>query len=474
MIRYNSADLYWKVIVLAKTQKLDSRRMGEMDEGKLLISMALPIMLSMLVQALYNIVDSIYVARVSEDCLSALSLAFPAQNIMIGLGTGTGVGVSTLVSRALGRRDTPSASRAAGNAVFLSVCCWAVMALFGIFGARAFINSQTDLPEISRHADSYLQIVTIGSLFLYLQICIERLLQSTGLTRLSMWTQMLGAVTNIILDPFFIFGWCGLPAMGTAGAAIATVIGQAVAAALGFFLHFKRNTELPIALSDLKPDLQLIGNVYRIGFPSIIMMVIGSLTNYMMNLILIGFTPTAIAVYGSYFKIQSFFFMPVFGLNNALIPVIGYNYGARKKARIYRTFRFGVFYACCFMLVGFAVFQLMPRAVLGIFNPSENMLAIGVPALRRISLSYLFAGFCIVAGSVCQALDFSMASMFVSILRQLLALVPAAWLLAKTGDVNNVWWAFPIAEIVSLAASAVFLRMAFRGMEKKLSEPVED
>ena len=447
--------------------------MGEMDEGRLLMSMALPIILSMLVQALYNIVDSIYVARVSEDCLSALSLAFPAQNIMIGLGTGTGVGVSTMVSRALGRRDSESACRAAGNAIFLSFCCWAIMALFGIFGAKAFINSQTSLPEISRHADSYLQIVTIGSLFLYLQMCMERLLQSTGLTRLSMWTQMLGAVTNIILDPFFIFGWCGLPAMGTAGAAIATVIGQTIAAALGFYLNVRKNVELPIALSDLRPDLKLIGNVYRIGFPSIVMMVIGSITNYMMNLILIGFTPTAIAVYGSYFKIQSFFFMPVFGINNALIPIIGYNYGARKKERIYRTFRFGVLYACCFMLLGLLVFQLMPKTVLGLFNPSEKMLAIGVPALRRISISYLFSGFCIVAGSVCQALDHSMASMIVSILRQLLALVPVAWLLSKTGDVNMVWWAFPIAEIISLLASAYFLRQAFRDMEQKLSKPLE-
>lgn len=445
--------------------------MGEMDEGKLLIGMAFPIMLSMLVQALYNIVDSIYVARVSEDCLSALSLAFPAQNIMIGLGTGTGVGVTTLVSRALGRRDAKNASRVAGNGIFLSICCWAVMALFGIFGAKAFISSQTSLPQISQHADRYLQIVTIGSLFLYLEICVERLLQSTGLTRLSMWTQMVGAITNIILDPFFIFGWCGLPAMGTAGAAIATVIGQALAAALGFFLHFRRNVELPVAFSDLRPELRIIGDVYRIGFPSIIMMVIGSITNYMMNRILIGFTSTAIAVYGVYFKIQSFFFMPVFGLNNALIPIIGYNYGARKKARIYRTFRFGVLYATSFMLLGFLVFQLVPRELLGIFSPSEAMLAIGVPALRRISISFLFAGFCIVAGSVCQALDHSMASMIVSILRQLLALIPAAWLLSKTGDVNNVWWAFPIAEVISLLASAFFLRAAFTDMEKKLSVP---
>ena len=453
--------------------KTDSRRMGEMDEGKLLISLAMPIMLSMLVQALYNIVDSIYVARVSENCLSALSLAFPAQNIMIGLGTGTGVGVSTLISRALGRRDTMEANRVAGNAVFLAFCCWALMALFGILGADAFIHSQTDIAEIRMHADSYLRIVTIGSLFMYMQMCMEKLLQSTGLTRLSMWTQMFGAVTNIILDPFFIFGWCGLPALGTAGAAIATVLGQAAGMSLGIFLHHRHNREIRISRADLRPDPRIIQGVYRIGFPSVVMMIVGSATNYMMNRILIGFTPTAIAVYGSYFRIQSFFFMPVFGLNSGMIPIIGYNYGACKKERIYRTFRFGVLYASVFMLLGFLLFQLVPETLLGIFNPSENMLAIGVPALRRISISFIFAGFCIIASSVCQALDRSIASLAVSVLRQLVALVPAAWLLSKTGDVNMVWWAFPIAEVISLIASAVFLRSAFRHMERVLSGDVE-
>lgn len=454
---------------MSDRKKIDSRRMGEMGEGRLLLSLALPIMLSMLVQALYNIVDSIYVARVSEDCLSALSLAFPAQNIMIGLGTGTGVGVSTLVSRALGRRDAKEAGRVSGNAVFLAACCWILMALFGLLGANAFIHSQTDIVVIQRHADAYLRIVTIGSLFMYMQMCMEKLLQSTGLTRLSMWTQMFGAVTNIILDPFFIFGWCGLPAMGTAGAAIATVIGQAAGMVMGIVLHKRFNHEIRIERRDLLPDLRIIKDVYRIGFPSVVMMVVGSATNYMMNRILIGFTPTAIAVYGSYFRIQSFFFMPVFGLNSGMIPIIGYNYGARKKERIYRTFRFGVLYASCFMLLGLLLFQLAPRELLGIFSPSENMLAIGVPALRRISIHFLFAGFCIVAGSVCQALDRSIASLAVSVLRQLVALVPAAWLLSKTGDVNMVWWCFPIAEIISLIASAFFLRAAFEHMELVLS-----
>ncbi len=449
--------------------KNDSQRMGEMHEGKLLLYMALPIMLSMLVQALYNVVDSIYVSRVSEDCLSALSLAFPAQNIMIGLGTGTGVGVSTLVSRALGERNSKKACRIAGNAVTLSLICGAIMALFGIFGAKAFIASQTQLPGIRRYADSYLQIVTIGSVFLYVAMCMERLLQSTGQTRLSMWTQLAGAMTNIILDPFFIFGWCGLPAMGTSGAAIATVIGQMFAAALGLILHFRKNRELPFTLSDMKPSLRIASSVYRIGFPSIVMMVIGSITNYMMNRILILFTSTAIAVYGCYFKIQSFFFMPVFGLNNGLIPIIGYNFGAGKKERIYRTFGFSVLFASLFMLLGLIILQSIPHLVLAPFHPSEQMLAIGIPAFRRISLSYLFAGFCIIAGSVCQALDLSTASMFVSVLRQLLALVPAAWFLSKTGNIDMIWWAFPIAETLSLTASIFFIRAAFRRMERKLA-----
>ena len=454
---------------MANTQhRLDSARMGEMPEGSLLLSMAIPMMLSMLVQALYNVVDSIYVGRVAEDCLSALSLAFPAQNIMIGLGTGTGVGVSTLISRGLGAGDPRRAGRVAGTAIFLSICCWVLIAGLGLAFGDAFIRSQTSIESIRAYAADYLRIVTVGSLFVYLEICMERFLQSTGQTRLSMWTQMIGAVTNIILDPIFIYGWLGLPAMGTAGAAIATVIGQAAGAGVGFLFQLTRNRELPIRLSEIRPHWHIIGDIYRIGFPSILMMCIGSLTNYLMNIILIGFTSTAVAVYGVYFKVQSFFFMPIFGLNNGLIPIIGYNFGARKKDRIYRTIRYAVLYATIIMLLGFTAFQLIPGPLLRIFSPSESMLAIGIPALRRISVSFLFAGFCIVAGSVCQALDKSMFSFFVSILRQVVVLIPSAWLLAKTGGLDNVWWCFPIAEVMSLAASAFFLWRSLQDMEKKL------
>lgn len=454
--------------MLKTDRKPDSVRMGEMPEGRLLLTMAVPMMLSMLVQALYNVVDSIYVARVSEDCLSALSLVFPVQNIMIGLATGTGVGVGTLVSRALGRDDAENANRVGGISLFLSVCCWLLMAVFGVFGAKAFIRSQTDIGSIVSYGQSYLQIVCIGSIFLYFEICFERLLQSTGLTKLSMWTQMIGAGINIILDPFFIYGWCGLPALGTAGAAIATVIGQCAAAIVGAIFHFSRNTDLHIRFSDCRPDGKIIGAVYRIGFPSILMMCIGSVTNYLMNGILIKFTSTAVAVYGAYFKLQSFFFMPVFGINNGLIPIIGYNYGAGKKSRIYRTIKFGVLYALCFMVLGCVLFETIPGTLLGIFSPSEEMLSIGIPALRTIGLVFPAAAFCIISGSACQALNKSLFSFFTSVLRQVVVLVPSAYLLSLSGDIAKVWWSFPIAEIMSLAATVFFLRITFRDMERRL------
>lgn len=447
---------------------INSARMGQMPEGKLLLTLAVPIMLSMLVQALYNIVDSIYVAQVSEDCLTALSLVFPAQNIMIGLATGTGVGVSSLISRALGADDRERAGRVAGNALFLCLCCWAAMFTFGVFGAQWFVNTQIDDAAVRDYAGSYLRIVSMGSVFLYFEITFERFLQSSSLTKLSMWTQMAGALTNIVLDPFFIYGWCGLPAMGTAGAAVATVLGQAVGAGLGLFFHLKHNKEVPLGLKYIRPKGRLIGEIYEIGFPSIIMMCIGSLTNYIMNLLLVSFTKTAVAVYGAYFKLQSFFFLPVFGINNGLIPIIGYNYGAGKVDRIHRTIRYGVLFAGVFMLLGLALFELAPGLLLSAFNPSAEMLDIGTHAMRRIALHFPIAAFCIVAGSACQALNKSMFSLITSCMRQIFALIPAAYLLSLTGDVNNIWWCFLIAEIVSFIFSFFFLRKAMRDADRRL------
>ena len=451
-----------------KNGGISSARMGQMPEGKLLLTLAVPIMLSMLVQALYNIVDSIYVAQVSEDCLTALSLVFPAQNIMIGLATGTGVGVSSLISRALGANDRDRAGRVAGNALFLCLCCWAAMFAFGVFGAQWFVNTQIDDAAVRDYAGSYLEIVSVGSIFLYFEITFERFLQSSSLTKLSMWTQMVGAVTNIVLDPFFIYGWCGLPAMGTAGAAVATVIGQAVGTGLGLFFHLKRNREVPLGLKFFRPNGRIIGEIYEIGFPSIIMMCIGSLTNYIMNLLLVSFTKTAVAVYGAYFKLQSFFFLPVFGINNGLIPIIGYNYGAGKVDRIHRTIKYGVLFAAVFMLTGLALFELAPGLLLSAFNPSAEMLDIGTHALRRIAVHFPIAAFCIVAGSACQALNKSMFSLITSCMRQIFALIPAAYLLSLTGDVNNIWWCFLIAEIVSFVFSFFFLRKAMRDADRRL------
>ncbi|MBP5255144.1 MAG: MATE family efflux transporter [Lachnospiraceae bacterium] len=450
-------------------KKTDSARMGEMPEGRLLLSIAVPIMLSMLVQALYNIIDSVYVSHVSQEGLSALTLAFPAQNIMIGLGTGTGVGVSALISRALGSKDGSAAGRIAGTGLFLGVCYWVLMFLFGLFGTEAFINPQTADPVVRENAYIYLRIITMGSLFLYIEMLCERMLQATGRTNLSMWTQMAGAITNIILDPFFIYGWCGLPAMGTAGAATATVIGQGVAAGLGLFFQFRKNPEVRILRNDFIPRIRIIGGILRIGLPSILMVSIGSITNYVMNIILDSFSQTAVAVYGAYFKIQSFFFMPVYGLNSGIIPVIGYNYGAGNRDRIYRTIRYGVLYAAAIMAAGTLLFQLIPHLILAIFKPSAHMLEIGIPALRIISISFLPAAFCIVTGSACQAMDRSIFSFLTSVLRQLVVLVPAAYLLSLTGAVQNVWWAFPIAEVISLIASVFFLRAVLKHMEAQLA-----
>ena len=451
-------------------QVLRSRRMGEMPEGRLLLSMGGPMMLSMLVQAMYNVVDSIYVSRVAEDCLSALSLAFPAQNVMIGLATGTGVGVSTLVSRALGAGDRERANRVAGNSLTLCVFCWALMALFGALFSRAFIASQTDSAAIVSYGTDYLRIVTVGSVFLYFEVCFQRLLQSTGQTRLSMFTQMIGAVTNIILDPFFIYGWAGLPAMGTAGAALATIIGQGCGAVGGLFFNLRYNKDLRIRPVHFKPRWPLIARVYKIGFPSILMMAIGSLTGYAMNMILIGFTSTAVAVYGAYMKLQSFFFMPVFGINNAVIPIIGFNYGAGNRERILRTIRWGVIYAMSILTIGMILFLAAPGLLLSAFSASENMLRLGIPALRIISITFPVAGFCIVSGSACQALDRSMFSLIITILRQVVVLVPAAYLLSRLGNVDLIWWSFPIAEVMSMAASAFFLRRAMKVMEQRLAD----
>ena len=437
-------------------------KMGVMPLNRLLISMSVPMMISMLVQALYNIVDSMFVAQLSENALTAVSLAFPAQNLMIAVATGTGVGVNAALSRNLGEKNFERANKIADHALFLAALSYVVFALFGLCFARQFFRLQTDIEEIVDLGTTYLRVCTIASFGLFMEIACERLLQSTGKTIYSMYTQGLGAIINIVLDPILIFGYFGAPALGIAGAAGATVIGQIIAFCLGFFFNKTRNHEITISLRDFKPSSEIISHIYAVGIPSIIMASIGSVMTFGMNKILIAFSSTATAVFGIYFKLQSFVFMPVFGLNNGTVPIIAYNYGAGKPDRIMGTLKLAALYAVTIMLIGLAVVQLIPDKLLMIFSASDTMLSIGIPALRTISLSFLFAGFSIVCSSMFQALGHGMLSLWISVFRQLVVLLPVAFVFAKLGGLHVVWFAFPIAEVFAIIFSAVCLGYVYR------------
>ena len=446
-------------------------KMGVMPVGKLLAGMAVPMMISMLVQAMYNVVDSVFVSRISENALNAVSLAFPLQNLMIAVGAGTAVGINALLSRSLGEKRQDVADRAAGTGIFLSLCNAVVFAFIGVFLSRAFFMAQAkSVPEIVEMGTAYTRICLGLSVGLFCQFCFERLLQSTGRTVLAMTTQLIGAVINIALDPIFIFGLCGMPRLGVTGAAVATVAGQITAAIIAIFLNLKRNPEIHIRPRLICWDKMVARDIYRVGVPSIVMQSIGSVMTFGMNKILFVFTPTATAVFGAYFKIQSFIFMPVFGLNNGMVPIISYNYGAAKPERVWKTVRLTIFTAVSIMFLGFLAFQTFPAMLLALFDASAEMTAIGVPALRTISISFLLAGFCIISGSVCQAVGNPMYSMVVSVCRQLVVLLPVAWLLAQTGRLELVWWSFPIAEIASVTLSTIFLRRTVRSANANMRE----
>jgi putative MATE family efflux protein len=444
-------------------------KMGVMPVKRLIITMSLPMMISMLVQALYNVVDSVFVARLSEDALAAVTYAFPVQNLLIAVGSGTGVGINALLSRSLGEKRFDRSDAAANNGLLLTLISALVFVLVGLVFAGPFIGTQTSDPEIHAMGRTYLMIVACFSVGLLFQMTFERLLQSTGLTIYSMVSQATGAIVNIIFDPIMIFGLCGFPRLGVAGAALATVLGQTIAACLGLLLNLRYNKEIHYSLKKcLRPEGSIISKIYAVGVPSILMMSIGSLMTYLMNRILITFSTTATAVFGVYFKLQSFFFMPVFGMNNGLIPVLAYNYGARKKDRINEALRFSIGLAIGIMLAGTIAFHLIPGALLGFFNASEEMLRIGIPALRIVSLSFTIAGACIAMGSVFQAFSVSTYSLIISICRQLVVLIPLAWLLSRTGEVTMVWWAFPMAEIVSLILSIFFFRRVYQTIISRL------
>lgn len=437
-------------------------KMGVMPVGKLLASMSAPMVASMLFQALYNIVDSVFVARLSQDALNAVSLAFPLQSLCIAFANGTGIGVNTLLSKALGSKDKETADEAANKGIFLFLMCGVFFAVFGLLFGRAYFVSITSNPVITDYGTDYIYVCLGCSIMLFTQICGERLLQSTGRTNLAMIPQLSGAITNMILDPILIFGLFGFPRLEVKGAAVATVFGQTLATALGIWLNIRKNPEITLSLKKIRFSKKTAQRIYSIGLPSIIMQGAGSVLNFLMNKILIGFTEAATAVYGAYFKIQSFIFLPVIGINNALVPIISYNYGAKRPSRVKGAVKYGIIFAVSIMTFGCLLFELIPDKLLSIFSPSEEMLTIGIRAFRIIGLHFPVAGFCILAGSICQALEKPLYSLITNLIRQLVVLLPAAWLLSLSGILDNVWYAFLIAETVSLALNFFFIRSTFR------------
>ena len=447
---------------------LQENKMGVMPVGKLMVNMALPMIISMLVQALYNVVDSVYVSQVSESAVTALSLAFPIQNLQIGFAVGIGVGVNSLLSKSLGERNQKAANLAAGNGMVLMLIVTALFMLFGLFGVRPYFEMQSNVAETVEGGIVYTRIISVFSAGIFLEILGERLLQATGRTVHTMISQSLGAIINIILDPILIHGWLGMPAMGIAGAAVATVIGQWSGALLVMFFNWRHNPEVQFGKQYLKLEKKTVGSILAVGVPSIVMNGIGSVMNFGMNQILQGFTETATSVFGVYFKLQSFFFMPLFGINNATISIMAYNYGARKPDRLLKSLKYACGAAVSIMLLGLAVFQFFPAVMLNMFNPTPAFLEIGQVALRTISWSFPIAAIGIALGASFQALGNGIYSTIVSLCRQMLVLLPAAYLLSLSGQVDLVWMSFPIAEVVSGIVTVLLFARLYRQKIKPL------
>ncbi len=444
-------------------------KMGTMPINKLLVNISLPMVVSMLVQALYNIVDSVFVAQIDEYALTAVSLAFPLQNFMIAVAAGTGVGVNALLSKRLGEQRLDEANLAAGNSVFLAGCNYLLFLLIGIGFSDFYFRVQTDIPEIIAYGKIYMFICTACSFGLFGQFCFERLLQATGRTVCTMITQTTGAVLNLIFDPILIFGWFGFPKMGIAGAANATVFGQIAAMFFGFYYNQKKNKEIRLSVSAIRPQKATLQQIYAVAVPAILMQSIGSVMTFFMNKILLGFTSTAAAVFGVYFKLQSFIFMPVFGMNNGLIPIVAYNFGAGYRERIVKVMKSSMAAAVVIMLAGLITAELIPEQLLLLFNASEQMLTIGVFALRVLSLCYIFAGVSIVASGLFQGLGKSVYSLVLSVIRQLVILIPAAYLLSLTGRLEAVWFSFPLAEIASLLVTLLYLKKTMRNLDEMIA-----
>jgi len=446
---------------MSATAHSNENKMGTMPVNKLMVSMSLPMIASMLVQALYNVVDSVFVAQISENALTAVSLAFPIQSLMIAVSSGTCVGINALLSRSLGEKRQKEANLSAVNGVFLAFVSYLVFALMGIFGSHLFFASQTENREIVEFGTQYLTICLIFSFGIFMEMTFERIMQSTGRTIYSMVTQGTGAIINIILDPIMIFGLFGFPRLGIRGAAIATVTGQIIAMILAVWFNHKKNRDVQLSFKGFKPDGRIIAKIYEVGVPSIVMQSIVSIMTFGMNKILIMFSETAVSVLGIYFKLQSFIFMPIFGLNNGVIPIVAYNYGAGHKKRIMDTIKLSTFIAVGIMLIGLIIFQVFPEGLLKLFNASDHMLEVGVPALRIISTSFLFAGYCIILGSVFQALGNGVYSLIVSVARQLLCILPLAYVFARVAGLHAVWYSFPLAELISVTLTTILFRRIY-------------
>ena len=444
---------------------IQENKMGTMPVNKLLISMSLPMIISMLVQSMYNIVDSVFVAQISENALTAVSLAFPLQNLMIAFAGGTAVGVNALLSRSLGEKNQDHVNQTAVNSVFIFLVTAVIFMIAGLTLSNLFFNVQTTNTEIVNAGTQYSMIVVGCSIGLFCQFLFERLLQATGRTLFTMVTQGLGAIINIILDPIFIFGLCGFPKMGVAGAALATITGQIIACLLALFFNLKFNHDIHFKFKRFRPNAHIVKQIYSVGIPSIIMQSIGSVMTFGMNTILITFSTTATAVFGVYFKLQSFVFMPVFGLNNGMIPIIAYNLGAKQKKRMFDTIKLAMIYATGMMIIGVIFFETIPQTLLGFFNASEAMIKIGTPALRIIAIHFIFAGFSIVCSATFQAVGKGTYSLLTSLIRQLLVLLPCAYVLSLTGNLDLIWLCFPIAEIFSAVTSFILMKRTRRHLE---------
>ncbi len=452
----------------ANTSTSSKNKMGYEKIPKLLISMAIPMVISMLIQALYNIVDSMFVAQISENALTAVSLVFPIQNLMIAVSVGTGVGINALVSRYLGENRKDDANTVAKNGMFLSIISAIIFAILGVAFARTFFELQTSNKEIVTYGTQYMVVISLFSIALFVQITLERLMQSTGKTLFNMYTQGLGAIINIILDPIFIFGLFGFPRMEVLGAAVATVTGQILAVCFSLYLNIYHNKEINFNMHKFKPCKSTIADIYKIGIPSIIMQSIGSIMTLGMNNILLMFSSTATAVFGIYFKLQSFVFMPVFAITNATVPIVAFNYGAKNKSRIMSTYRLSCALAVGVMLLGFLAFQTATIPLLELFDASKDMLNIGIPALRILSYSFIFAGFCIVTSTMYQALGNGVYSLIVSFARQLLVLLPTAYIFASIFGLHTIWWSFLTAEFACVICSAVLFHRIYQKKIKVL------